>query len=156
MSIDQMLEKFTAAVEKHEGAALAALFAEDGVYHDAFYGEFKGRQRIAELIDVWFYKTATDFKWDMHEPVFDGRTLYVRYVFSYRSILPEAKGARVMFEGVSIMKLNKDGLIEEYREVADTAPALLGLNFPPERVAKIKLKHGAELRGRPESKAHLG
>ena len=156
MKIEEMLKKFTDAVESHNGAALGQLFAEDGVYHDAFYGEFKGRKRVAELIDVWFYKTAKDFKWDMHEPVFDGRTLYVRYVFSYKSILPEAKGARVMFEGVSIMKLNKEGLIEEYREVADTAPALLGLNFPPERVAKIKLKHGAELRGRAESKAHLG
>jgi len=156
MKPEEMLKKFTAAVESHKGVDLANLFTEDGVYHDAFYGAFKGRQRVAELIDVWFYKTATDFKWDMHEPVFDGRTLYVRYVFSYKSILPEAKGARVIFEGVSIMKLNGQGQIEEYREVADTAPALLGLNFPPERVAKIKLKHGAELRGRPESKAHLG
>jgi hypothetical protein len=156
MQIKEMLKKFTAAVEQpHKGAALADLFAENGVYHDAFYGEFKGRKRVAELIDVWFYKTAKNFKWDMLEPVFDGRTLYVRYLFSYNSILPEAKGARVMFEGVSIMKLDKDGLIEEYREVADTAPALLGINFPPERVAKIKLKHGAELRGRTESKAHL-
>ncbi|MDF3072336.1 MAG: nuclear transport factor 2 family protein [Alphaproteobacteria bacterium] len=155
MQIEQMLKKFTDAVEKHDGAALGRLFAEDGVYHDAFYGAFHGRTKVAELIDVWFYKTAKDFKWDMIEPVFDGRTLYVRYVFSYNSILPEAKGARVMFEGVSIMKLNQDGLIEEYREVADTAPALLGLNFPPERVAKIKLKHGAELRGRAEAKGHL-
>ena len=155
MQIKEMLKKFTDAVEKHEGASLAKLFTETGVYHDAFYGEFKGRARVAELIDVWFYKTATNFKWDMLEPVFDGRTLYVRYLFSYNSILPEAKGARVMFEGVSIMKLNKNGLIEEYREVADTAPALLGLNFLPERVAKIKLKHGAELRGRAESKGHL-
>ena len=151
----EMLKKFTDAVENHDGAALARLFTENGVYHDAFYGEFKGRKRVAELIDAWFYKTATDFRWDMHEPVTDGRTLYVRYVFSYRSTLPEAKGARVMFEGVSIMKLDGSGQIEEYREVADTAPALLGINFPAERVAKIKLKHGAELRGREESKRHL-
>jgi ketosteroid isomerase-like protein len=111
MQIKEMLKKFTDAVEQHKGADLAALFAENGTYHDAFYGEFKGRARVAELIDVWFYKTADQFKWDMHEPVFDGRTLYVRYVFSYKSTLPEAKGARVMFEGVSIMKLDKDGLI---------------------------------------------
>lgn len=155
MQIKEMLKKFTDAVETHQGVNLGKLFAEDGVYHDAFYGAFKGRARVAELIDTWFYKTAKNFKWDMLEPVFDGRTLYVRYLFSYDSILPEAKGARVMFEGVSIMKLNKDGLIEEYREVADTAPALLDLNFPPERVAKIKLKHGAELRGRAEAKRHL-
>ena len=155
MKIEEMLKKFTAAVENHDGNALAQLFTEDGVYHDAFYGAFEGRKRVAELIDVWFYKTAKNFKWDMIEPVTDGKTLYVRYVFSYDSILEGAKGARVMFEGVSIMKL-KDGLIAQYNEVADTAPALLGLNFTPERVAKIKLKHGAELRGRPEAQAHLG
>src|SRR5215217_4436171 len=51
---------------------LADLFTEDGVYHDLFYGEFAGRPRIAELIDDWFYRTADDFRWDMHSPVNDG------------------------------------------------------------------------------------
>ena len=64
------------------------------------------------MIDDWFYRTATDFRWDMHEPVSDGETLYARYTFSYRSLLPEAKGARAMFEGVAIMKL-RDGKIAE-------------------------------------------
>ncbi len=154
MDIAAMLQKFTSAVERHDGTALAALFTADGVYHDAFYGAFAGRARIAELIDQWFYRTARDFKWDMLEPVFDGRTLYVRYVFSYVSILPEAKGARVMFEGVSIMKL-REGLIAEYREVANTGPALLGLNFAPERVAKILRKQDAALRATPEAKPHI-
>ena len=48
--------------------------------------------KIAGMIDNWFYRTATDFRWDMHEPVSDGKTLYARYTFSYRSTLPEAKG----------------------------------------------------------------
>ena len=78
--------------------------------HDVFYGAFAGRAKIAELIDEWFYRTATDFRWDMHAPVSDGDTLYARYTFSYRSTLPEAKGARAMFEGVAIMRL-RDGKI---------------------------------------------
>ena len=49
-------------------------------------------------------------------------TLYARYTFSYRSTLPEARGARAMFEGVAIMRL-RDGKIAEYHEVANTAPA---------------------------------
>ena len=36
-----------------------------------------------EMIDDWFYRTATDFRWTMHDPVSDGRVLYVRYTFSY-------------------------------------------------------------------------
>jgi ketosteroid isomerase-like protein len=149
-----MLRAFCDAVEKHEGAAFAALFTEDGVYHDVFYGAFAGRKKIAEMIDDWFYRTAEDFRWDMHDPVSDGKTLYARYTFSYRSLLPEANGARVMFEGVAIMAL-RDGLIAEYHEVANTAPGFVDMNFAPERIAKIVAKQGAALKARPEMKRHL-
>src|SRR6201991_1412555 len=132
MNIATMLRTFCDAVERRDGKAFAALFTEDGVYHDVFYGAFKGREKIAELIEDWFYRTASDFRWDMHAPVSDGETLYARYTFSYRSTLPEANGARVMFEGVAIMTLS-DGRIAEYREVANTAPAFAAMNFAPER-----------------------
>jgi ketosteroid isomerase-like protein len=149
-----MLRAFCDAVEQHDGTAFAALFTEDGVYHDVFYGVFAGRGKIAGLIDDWFYRTATDFRWDMHAPVSDGETLYARYTFSYRSLLPEAKGARAMFEGVAIMKL-RDGLIAEYHEVANTATGFVDMNFAPERIAKIFAKQGAALKARPEMKRHL-
>ena len=110
MNTSTMLRAFCDAVEQHNGKAFAELFTEDGVYHDVFYGAFKGHAKIAEMIDDWFYRTATDFRWDMHSPVSDGQTLYARYTFSYRSTLPEAKGARAMFEGVAIMQL-RDGKI---------------------------------------------
>jgi len=154
MDIPAMLARFCDAVERRDGQAFAALFTDDGVYHDVFYGAFNGRAKIAELIDDWFYRTATDFRWDMHAPVSDGETLYARYTFSYRSTLPEAKGARAMFEGVAIMKI-RDGTIEEYREVANTAPAFVDMNFAPERVAKIVAKQGLELKARPEMRRHL-
>jgi ketosteroid isomerase-like protein len=154
MSPAAMLRAFCDAVEKRDGAAFAALFSEDGVYHDVFYGAFAGRAKIAEMIDDWFYRTAADFRWDMHDPVSDGKTLYARYTFSYRSLLPEAKGARVMFEGVAIMTL-RDGLIAEYHEVANTATGFVDMNFAPERIAKIVAKQGAALKARPEMKRHL-
>ena len=154
MDIPAMLARFCDAVERRDGQAFAALFTDDGVYHDVFYGAFNGRAKIAELIDDWFYRTATDFRWDMHAPVSDGETLYARYTFSYRSTLPEAKGARAMFEGVAIMKI-RDGTIEEYREVANTATAFVDMNFAPERIAKIVAKQGLELKARPEMRRHL-
>lgn len=154
MNIEAMLRAFCDAVKRRDGKAFAALFTEDGVYHDVFYGTFSGRAKIAEMIEDWFYRTATDFRWDMHEPVSDGETLYARYTFSYRSTLPEAKGTRAMFEGVAIMKL-RDGLIASYREVADTAPAFVDMNVAPERMAKIAARHGAELKARPEMRRHL-
>jgi len=154
MNTSTMLRDFCDAVEQRNGKAFAELFTEDGVYHDVFYGAFAGREKIAEMIDDWFYRTATDFRWDMHTPVSDDHTLYARYTFSYRSTLPEARGARAMFEGVAIMRL-RDGKIAEYHEVANTAPAFVALNFAPERIAKIVAKQGAALQARPEMKRHL-
>jgi len=154
MDTTAMLRSFCVAVERRNGKAFAKLFTEDGVYHDVFYGAFRGREKIAEMIDDWFYRTATDFRWDMHAPVSDGTTLYARYTFSYRSLLPEASGARVMFEGVAIMTL-RNGRIFEYHEVANTAPAFVELNFAPERIAKIVAKQGAALKARPEMARHL-
>jgi ketosteroid isomerase-like protein len=154
VNVPAMLRTFCDAVERRDGKAFAALFTEDGVYHDVFYGAFEGRAKIAGMIDDWFYRTATDFRWDMHAPVTDGTTLYARYTFSYRSLLPEAKGARAMFEGVAIMTL-RGGLIAEYHEVANTAPAFVAMNFAPERIAKIVAKQGAALKARPEMARHL-
>lgn len=154
MQPDVLLQEFCRAVERRDGSAFAALFTEDGVYHDVFYGAFTGRAKIAEMIDDWFYRTGSDFRWDMHEPVSDGRTLYARYTFSYRSLLPEAEGARAMFEGVAIMTL-RDGLIAEYSEVANVATGFIDMKFAPERMAKIFAKQSAALKARPEMQRHL-
>jgi ketosteroid isomerase-like protein len=154
MNPTAMLRTFCDAVERRDGKGFAELFTEDGVYHDVFYGAFEGHEKIAAMIDDWFYRTASDFRWDMHAPVSDGETLYARYTFSYRSTLPEAKGARAMFEGVAIMKL-RDGKIAEYHEVANTATGFVDMNFAPERIARIVAKQGAALKARPEMKRHL-
>lgn len=154
MDTQTMLRAFADAVQNRDGEAFARLFTEDGVYRDVFYGAFRGRAKIAEMVNDWFYRTATDFRWHLHEPVSDGRTLYARYTFSYKSLLPEAGGKRVMFEGVAIYTL-RDGLIAEYREVANTGPALLDLGFAPERVARILAREGAALKAREEAQPHL-
>jgi ketosteroid isomerase-like protein len=154
MNTSALLRAFCDSVEQHKGADFADLFTEDGVHHDVFYGAFAGHAKIAGMIDEVFYRTATDFRWDMHDPVSDGKTLYARYTFSYRSTLPEAKGARAMFEGVAIMRL-RDGKITEYHEVANTATGFVDMNFAPERIAKIFAKQGAALKARPEMQRHL-
>ena len=154
MNASAMLRAFCDAVERRDGKAFADLFTEDGVYHDVFYGTFAGRAAIAGMVDDWFYRAATDFRWDMHTPVSDGETLYARYTFSFRSTLPEAGGARAMFEGVAIMTL-QGGKIASYREVANTATGFVDMNFAPERIAKIVAKQGAALKARPEMRRHL-
>jgi uncharacterized protein (TIGR02246 family) len=154
MDTTALLKKFCSAVERRDGKGFAELFTEDGVYHDVFYGAFKGRAKIAEMIDDWFHRTARDFRWDMFRPLSDGKTLYAYYTFSYVSTLPEAKGQRVGFEGVSMMSL-RDGKIVDYREVANVGPGFVDMGFAPERVAKILAKEGAHLKQQPEWKRHL-
>ena len=153
MSPTELLKAFCTAVERRDGKGFAALFTEEGVYHDVFFGAFKGREKIAEMIDDWFYRTARDFRWEMFRPVTDGTMLYAYYTFSYVSTLPEAQGRRVGFEGVSMMGL-RDGLITEYREVANVGPAFVALGFAPERTAKILAREGAHLGERPEFARH--
>ena len=158
MDAAALLKAFTSAVERRDGKAFAELFTEEGIYHDVFYGAFKGRARIAEMIDDWFHRTARDFRWEMFRPVSDGTMLYAYYTFSYVSTLPEAQangsGKRVGFDGVSIMRL-EDGRIAEYREVANSAIGLLDIGFAPERVAKILNKEAAHIKARPEWARHL-
>ena len=105
MDTSELLKAFCSAVERRDGKGFASLFTEDAVYHDVFYGDFVGRERIAEMIDDWFHRTAHEFRWDMHRPVSDGRMLYAYYTFSYVSKLPGAEGKRVGFEGCSMMQL---------------------------------------------------
>ena len=154
MDISALLKNFCSAVERRDGKGFASLFTEDGVYHDVFYGDFKGHAKIAEMIDDWFHRTAEGFRWDMHRPVSDGKMLYAYYTFSYVSKLPEAKGRRVGFEGCSMMTL-RDGKIADYREVANVGPAFVELGFAAERTAKILAKEGAHLRKQPEWARHL-
>lgn len=154
MDAASLLKTFCTAVERRDGKGFAELFTEDGVYHDVFFGAFKGRARIAEMIDDWFYRTARDFRWEMFRPVTDGTMLYAYYTFSYISTLPEAKGRRVGFDGVSILRL-EDGKIAEYREVANSSIGLLDIGFAPERVARILAREAAHIKARPEWARHL-
>jgi hypothetical protein len=130
-----LLARMTQAVCRGDGAAAAECFTPDGTYHDGFYGEFRGRAGIREMIERYFHRDARDFTWGLEDVVSDGRTGYARYDFSYVSKLPGAEGRRVGFAGISRCRL-ADGLIERYDEAFDRGRVLLALGFPPERVAE--------------------
>jgi hypothetical protein len=154
MEFVDMLKEFTAAVEGADGRRLAALFTEDGTYHDTFYGEFRGRDAIADMLENLFWRDARDFRWDMREPIATDQRAYARWIFSYSSNLPEASGRRVLFEGMSRFEL-KDDQISHYAEIFDTGIALAQTNFEPERIAKIVTRAGQALRERHAGSRHL-
>jgi len=136
MSFSVLLSRFTAAVESGDGAALAGLFTPDGVYHDTFYGEFAGREAIARMLTDHFWRDAEAFKWDMAEPVSDGRIGYARWAFSYVSKMDDSRGKRAAFAGMSRFVLAGD-LIVRYDEAFNAGIAFAQLGMSPERIAKI-------------------
>ena len=129
-----LLDRFTAAVELPDGGALAALFTPNGVYHDTFYGAFKGRDAITDMLEYRFWGDAEAFLWDMFEPVFDDhRDIgYVRWVFSYTSTMADSAGKRVAFDGMSQFSIDR-GLISNYREVFSAGLGLVQLDMDPAR-----------------------
>lgn len=141
------------AAARGDGAAVAACFTPDGVYHDCFYGAFQG-SAIEDMVENYFHRDAENFIWDMHQAVADGITGYARYVFSYDSKLPDAKGKRAVFEGVSICRL-ENGLIKEYREVTHSMAGLWQLGFNDGQLAKLLGREARELCERDEASHHL-
>lgn len=148
-----LITSMTQAACRGDGAATAACFTADGVYHDCFYGSFAG-PAIADMIENYFHRDAENFIWDLHDPVTDGNIGYVRYVFSYDSKLADAAGKRAVFEGVSICRL-EHGLIREYTEVADSVAGLQQLGFDNERLGKLIAREARALRGRAEARHHV-
>jgi hypothetical protein len=149
----QLLERFAAAVERNDGAGLAGLFTEDGVYEDGFYGAFAGAAAIAAMV-AHFHETGHDFRWEFFDPLSDGRLGYARYRFSYRSAMPGAEGYPVVFEGIGHFVL-RDGRIARYCEVFDRGVALAQQDFAPERIKRVLEKAAARQNATPECRAHL-
>jgi hypothetical protein len=139
----QLIERMTQAICRGDGAAAAACFVPEGSYHDGFYGEFRGRAAIRDMVEQHFHANARDFSWTLSDALSDGRLAYVHYGFSYVSRLPGSEGARVFFAGISRVRL-KDGLIERYGEVFDRGVALAQMNFAAERILKSLKRWAAE------------
>lgn len=137
-----LIERMTQAICRGDGAAAAACFVPEGVYHDGFYGEFRGREAIRGMVEGHFHANARDFSWTLSEPLSDGKLAYARYAFSYTSKIAGSEGKRVFFSGIAQVRL-QDGLMAHYGELFDRGMALAQMNFAPERIAK-SLKRWAE------------
>ena len=145
VDFDGVLKAFTDAVEAGDGEALAGLFTPGGVYHDGFYGASVGREAIARMLEEEFWGHAEGFRWQMLDPVCDGKTGYARYLFSYDSKLPGVQGRTVLFDGMSQFTF-EGNLIACYREQFNTGMAMAQLDFAPDRIAKHLKRRAAALR----------
>lgn len=154
MSFARILRDFAAAAEVGDGASFAALFTEDGIYHDAFYGPFAGRAAIADMLSGLFHRDAEKLKWQMSDPVDNGETGYARWLFSYTSKMARNQGNRVVMEGIGYFKL-RDGLIARYEDIARTGEAMVQLGLPPEKLHQVLGRHAADLAARPDAQPHV-
>ena len=134
-SFEALLERMTRAICRGDGAAAAECFAETGVYHDGFYGEFKGRAAIADMVTRHFHGAARDFSWVLSDAIAEEDVGYASYEFSYVSKMPGSEGKRAGFSGICKVRL-KDGLIERYEEIFERAQVLARLGFAGERILK--------------------
>lgn len=153
MDFDDLVRRFAAAAASGDGDALADLFTPEGTYEDYFFGPFTGRAAIKKML-AHFAEGGRDFRWHFADAALAGNLGYASYRFSFTSTRPEAKGARVVFDGIGRFEL-EGGRIRRYSEVFDRGMALAQQAFEPERLSRIALKYAAGLKARPEWAAHL-
>ena len=154
MSFEDLLMDFTAAVAAGDGTRFARCFTEDGEYHDVFYGTFRGRSAIADMLENRFHRDGEHFRWQMVEPLSDGRVGYARWLFSYTAKTPESRGRRVLMEGCGHFHLH-DGLIRRYEDIAKIGEVLVQLGLPPDKMHRALARMNERLHATPEAKSHM-
>ena len=150
----RLLADFTLSAESGDGARFAQHFTEDGIYHDYIYGPHKGRADIANMMQDLFHRDASDYRWEMFDPVFDGVMGYAWSLSSFTSTIPQFKGKRVVIDGMSRF-IVRDGLISEYRESVNGGVAMSQLGVEPERMAKVFRRWTGWLTERQETQDYL-
>lgn len=137
-----LLTRMTSAICAGDADAAAACFLTEGVYHDGFYGEFRGQAEIGRMLREYFYRDARDFEWRVFDPVCDGRIGYARYEFSYQPTIAGAPPGRVGFPGISRVQID-GGCILHYGEIFERAPVLAKLGFSDLRILKSVRRWGS-------------
>lgn len=150
-----LLQRFTAAAEAGDGQAFAACFTPDGVYHDYIYGDHRGRADIAHMMSDLFHRDAgPDYRWEMFDPVCDGRIAYAWSLSSFTSRVPEYAGRFVVIDGMSRFELD-DGLISDYRESVNGGVAMAQLGVNAQRMEKVLQRWARQLREQPATVSYL-
>ena len=136
MNFISVINTFTKAVENNNGAKLASLFTEDGIYDDYIYGPFKGRENIELMITNHFYSDAKDFVWEMYDPISEGNIGYARYRFSFTSTMEISQGARVAVPGMAFFQFDEN-LIRYYAESVNGGIPMAQLNLPAKKIKRV-------------------
>ena len=150
-----LLQRFTGAAEAGDGAAFAACFTPDAVYHDYIYGDHRGRADIAHmLVDLFRRDAGPDYRWEMFDPVVQGDLGYAWSLSSFTSQVPEFAGKFVVIDGMSRFEL-QGGLIADYRESVNGGVAMVQLGVAAPRIEKVLQRWSRQLVDQPATQAFL-
>ena len=136
-----LLARFATAVAANDGAAFSALFTEDGVYDDGFFGEYQGRKAIIEMLQH-FHDTGSNYRWDFFDPLSDGNPAMPATASAMPPACRAPKASRWCSRASSFFQF-RDGLIARYCEVFDRGMALAQQDFAAERIKKVLIKLAA-------------
>ena len=153
MEFAELVKQFAAAAASGNGDALADLFTPDGTYDDYFFGPSTGREAIKKMLAHFGDGGATSAG-SSSIRCSAATSATPATGSASNSKRPEAKGARVTFDGIGRFDL-EGGRIRRYSEVFDRGMALAQQEFEPERLRKIGLKYAAALKARPEWAGHV-
>ena len=143
MANTEITRKAVDAINRHDAAALASLYAEDAVVHDPAYGEpLRGRAGVEQDI-VNFVRAFPDLHIAARSTV-EGESLSagefaVKGVHNGPLLIPTgevpATGKKVEFEMAVFSRLNSSGLIVEEHRYYDVLGQLTQLGLVPEAEA---------------------
>jgi ketosteroid isomerase-like protein len=107
----RVIEEFYGALNRHDGEAMARMYAPDGRFRDPAFGELSG----AEAGDMWRMLTsrADDLRVELHEHSVDGDTGIARWIAHYtftRTGRPVVNDVRARF------RFREDGQIEDHQD----------------------------------------
>jgi SnoaL-like domain len=107
----RVIEELYGALNRHDGEAMARMYAPDGRFRDPAFGELSG----AEAGDMWRMLTsrADDLRVELPEHSVDGNTGSARWIAHYtftRTGRPVVNDVRARF------RFREDGLIEDHQD----------------------------------------
>jgi uncharacterized protein len=131
----RVIEELYGALNRHDGEAMARMYAPDGRFRDPAFGELSG----AEAGDMWRMLTsrADDLQVELAEHSVDGDTGSARWIARYTFT---RTGRPVVNDVLARFRFREDGLIAEHEDSfsmrrwvrqALGGPAGLALWLPP-------------------------
>ena len=149
-----LLQRLMAAAQAGDAKGFAACFTPDGIYHDYIYGDHAGRPAIERMLSELFHRDASDYRWEMFDPVCNGNIGYAWSLSAFTSKIPEFAGRPVLIDGMSRFEL-KDGLISDYSESVNGGVAMVQLGVNAQRIEKVLQRWNKQLHGRPACQSFL-